>query len=720
MTIQSPTARASFVCNSVSTVFPVNIQAYLATDFLVLLTNAAGSTTLNLNSDYTLVASGSLSPPFWSLTTQTGQFVSPYVIGNTLQVILNPSETQLTQYTQGQAFPSLAVQTNLDRLTQMVIRQTDQLSRSLHAPDTDVSPLMLLPSASLRALRYQAYDTNGNAIVVAALPAATNPPAPYPQLAGEVGVVNLQYVYGDLRRYNCDLSGVTDSTTLFQNACTSIGALGGGIVFHPGGTVMVNQAVKLSSNTILQGVGNASLIRANPSYVGIQVFNYSTQTSHMIGNVNYGATVLTDHDIVVRDISFDWGAVTITNGGAFSISFHFVNRVLISNVYSKVGDNVTALLSCLDTVTFDCHGENCRNAYFDDWGGASSIKVLFCTGRTNPGCTPWLASVAYAAGNQVISGAGAGTIYTCITPNTNSLPPNANWTTGPAAATTLQGIQFTGTGSLSEAGQATNCVAAFNELYGIRNGSGTSSAYIANSNAANSSTVRYKTFGNYAENCDNGWVAQGAFGQCLSIGDVFNLCRTGSPIFFNSDTSGLPSNCRIISPTLIDCSHVAGNIAMIVINGTNNRVENVNVFSPNGVLYTFLVWFPVTAVNCYASIDKAPNGITASRISNQSTTSLAKDMDDLDAWPYAGVLPTIASAATIAPILGVTFISGSTTVSTITVPPGCLNGGSITLISTGTWVTNTAGNIILASTPILNKPLVMTYVPSSGKWYPGY
>lgn len=171
MTIQSPTARVSFPCNGVSAVFPVNIQAYLATDFLVLLTNAAGSTTLNLNSDYTLVASGSLSPPFWSLTTQTGHFVSPYVTGNTLQVILNPSETQLTQYTQGQAFPSLAVQTNLDRLTQMAIRLTDQVVCTVRAPDGDVSPQMALPGASQRALKYSAFDGAGNAIVVASLPA---------------------------------------------------------------------------------------------------------------------------------------------------------------------------------------------------------------------------------------------------------------------------------------------------------------------------------------------------------------------------------------------------------------------------------------------------------------------------------------------------------------------------------------------------------------------
>lgn len=675
MTIGTNTARVSFNCNGVSPVFPVPIQAYLATDFLVLATNVTTGvvTTLVLNSDYTMVASGTLNPTAWTLTTLTSQLASPYATGISLQVILNPVENQQTQYVQGQAFASLAVQTNMDRLTQMTQRLTDQVGRTLRAPDGDVSPILLLPGATQRANRYQAYDVNGNAIVVAALPATTSPAVSYPQLAGEVSPINLQYNYGDLRRYGCDLTGLTDSTTLFQNAATSIGALGGGVVFHPGGTVMVNQAVKLSSNTTLAGVGPASIIQANPTYVGVNGGGggYAAQTCHMIGNVNFAAVALTDHDITVRDIAFNWGSVVIASGGAHSISFHFVNRVTCYNVSSTNGENVTSFISCLDTQTLFCHGLNCKNAYFDDWGGTGSAHVISCTGRTTSG-------------------------------------------------TTAQGIQFSGQGSYGDTGQARNAVVAFCELYGIQN-AGTASAIICNDAGAGSSSGRFKTFGNYVESSDNGWVAQGTIGEAMSIGDTFRACTTGAPILMLAGSSGSPADCRIINPTLIDCSHTGGNVAMIVINGTNNRVSGIKVMSPGGVLYTLIAWIPSTSVNCFASIEKAPNGSGGARTFNQSTSSWMTDRDDLDSFPSpATTIATIASAATIAPTAYLTEITGAVTINTITVPPGCQNGGKLVFITGGTWVTGVAGNIQNVSTPVAGRPLEMTYIPQLGKWFGSY
>ena len=125
MTIQSASPRVIFVCNGTSTVFPVPIQAYNATDFEVILINAAGvQSVLTLNSDYSIAASGTMQPPQWSLTTLAA---APQPSGCQLQIFINPVQTQQTQYVQGQAFPSLAVQTNLDRLTQMVQRLQDQL-----------------------------------------------------------------------------------------------------------------------------------------------------------------------------------------------------------------------------------------------------------------------------------------------------------------------------------------------------------------------------------------------------------------------------------------------------------------------------------------------------------------------------------------------------------------------------------------------------------------
>lgn len=86
-----------------------------------------------------------------------------------------------------------------------------------------------------------------------------------------------------------------------------------------------------------------------------------------------------------------------------------------------------------------------------------------------------------------------------------------------------------------------------------------------------------------------------------------------------------------------------------------------------------------------------------------------------------GVAPTVASAATIAPVTPIVFVSGVVAIDTIT-PPSYLSssGGQITLIPTGVFTTTAAGNIAIASTAVVSKALIMTYDSGTTKWYPSY
>jgi hypothetical protein len=308
MTIASSTARQSFVCNGVTTLFAVNIQAYLNTDFLVIAsnTNTGLSTTLVLNSDYTLVASGTNAPPFWNLTTQTGQLTSPYATGYTLQVILNPVDTQLTQYVQGEAFPSLAIQTNFDRLTQMIIREGDQLSRAIAAPDGDVSPIMQLPAANLRKSTYLGFDSNANVALFNLLTAgtvlSTAVLAPFlglSQTAAEsaagVTPVNLQYQPGIDLRYGVVRDDATDNQTALTNAiAVAKQANGPTLVLTPGiarhsGTLnwgFQNLSVVGSDDSFLRytgGVGPANLIDGGAASA---VYSLYMDSVYELGNAN--------------------------------------------------------------------------------------------------------------------------------------------------------------------------------------------------------------------------------------------------------------------------------------------------------------------------------------------------------------------------------------------------------------------------------------------------
>lgn len=265
MTIGNSLARFVFNCDGVSTVFPVPIQAYQATDFEVILTapiSAGGAeTVLVLNSAYTLAATGSLAPPQWTMTTTIA-----YAAGYQLQIFCSPIQTQQTQYVQGQSFPSLAVQTNVDRLTQMVQRLQDLMNRSIRAPDGDISPLMLLPPAIQRANTAQGFDSNGNAELLQTLPSGTLSQGSigqflYPQTQAEqnafVTPVALWYPTLNLRRYGADPTGVNASDQALAQAIAVCGTTGG-TIRAPGGAYTFANAVILqgSQSIIIQGEGS--------------------------------------------------------------------------------------------------------------------------------------------------------------------------------------------------------------------------------------------------------------------------------------------------------------------------------------------------------------------------------------------------------------------------------------------------------------------------------
>ncbi len=104
-------------------------------------------------------------------------------------------------------------------------------------------------------------------------------------------------------------------------------------------------------------------------------------------------------------------------------------------------------------------------------------------------------------------------------------------------------------------------------------------------------------------------------------------------------------------------------------------------------------------------------------------TGLAGDGTQPPAIQSTGFL-ALATGATVASGTKVTAtgqvfaVSGTAAIATIDVPWAGTFTGPLVLIPTGAWTTNTTGNIALASTAVVNKAMIMTYVNS--KWYPSY
>jgi hypothetical protein len=110
-------------------------------------------------------------------------------------------------------------------------------------------------------------------------------------------------------------------------------------------------------------------------------------------------------------------------------------------------------------------------------------------------------------------------------------------------------------------------------------------------------------------------------------------------------------------------------------------------------------------------------GLIATRVRNAYLAGGV--MAALHATPAAPT--TIASAGTIAPTSAVTSISGTAAISTITVPSFIsATAGRLTLLPTGVFTWDTAGNIALAGTAVVNKALDFTWNATSGKWTPHY
>lgn len=80
--------------------------------------------------------------------------------------------------------------------------------------------------------------------------------------------------------------------------------------------------------------------------------------------------------------------------------------------------------------------------------------------------------------------------------------------------------------------------------------------------------------------------------------------------------------------------------------------------------------------------------------------------------------PTIASAATVAPVHFLNFISGTVAIATIT--PPVTGAHMVVMVFTTTTPTafTTTGNVKFVATPTQNVPMLLIWNPIENKYYP--
>lgn len=178
--------------------------------------------------------------------------------------------------------------------------------------------------------------------------------------------------------YGATGDGTTDDTAALQAALDAVPATGGS-VYLPSGTYIVTESIVVKSNTLLFGDGNASQIKSSQSaFVGTNAGN----NCYLVKNENWSASTLTDENITIQDLSFNYGTVTIVGGGAHCISMRYVENVKVVNCDFYKGENATAFLACNNTLVDGCSAYDFTNCAYDHWTSPKNAIVTNCYATT--------------------------------------------------------------------------------------------------------------------------------------------------------------------------------------------------------------------------------------------------------------------------------------------------------------------------------------------------
>lgn len=523
-------------------------------------------------------------------------FATPMVGGEIVQARRVPPLTQTGGYTETGKFPASAHELNLDKLamqTQYIDERVDRAIKWAFGVDTPtalpspvtysgyalglhsvdgLAPLQILssdignPLVTKGDLLYH----DGSAVVRLAL-GSTGANLTVNGVS-DLPVWGTRSVYS-ASHYGVPTSGSGDVRINLQNILDEMDAAGlpATLELTQGAVYHISSSLIIPSDTIIRGNG-ASII-AHSSWVGDKL----TNSSALIRNKNHGyldypsaVTSLTDKNIVIENLHFDYDGNAAAGDGNICIWLRYVDRYLIRNcTFTDCGD-ATGILACRDGLTDHCYADGFINAGYDHWDGCIDCGVTNSTLRST-------------------------------------------------LTDTAQGIQFTGTGSSNEVRTTTGCYAAFNKVYGVRHTSTFASAIIFNAGHADSDVTYGLSMGNYIEDSDNGVVFDGDGGYHVSIGDTLKGV-TYAPMFMQHSSSNSPDYSRFIDTTLIDCDNISGS-ALVTITGIQPEVRGLKVVDTTGTPpYPYLVNIASTSTDAHIQITSGPTG-SSGRILNNGTTT---------------------------------------------------------------------------------------------------
>ncbi len=276
MTFTNQTNRISAVgSGATGQIVPFTFPITDNSDLLVKkrVTATGVETTLDETTNYT-VSNGGINGG--SITT-----VTTIETTEQIHIIRNSPFNQQLDLKQGGDFNAESLEAMGDKNAKLNVENKDLLdNKAILFPETDASSLTnVLPSSIDRASKVLSFDSAGNATASDAVPTGsvsfttfgTNMAEAANALAGK-DVINLNHVYDVTDTvYGADNTGVADSSTAIQLAADTAAAAGGGVVFLPDGTYLLNTVISVPLKVSIKGSGSPSV---TINAVGCSAFLY--------------------------------------------------------------------------------------------------------------------------------------------------------------------------------------------------------------------------------------------------------------------------------------------------------------------------------------------------------------------------------------------------------------------------------------------------------------
>ncbi len=222
----------------------------------------------------------------------------------------------------------------------------------------------------------------------------------------------------------------------------------------PAGTYLISNTILLPSGSYLDASGvtlEAAADWQRPVPPGLPL-GYT-----MIANADYASGTISDADIQIRNVSFDWNG--FDNHGSAAVRFVDAENILVQGCSFAGGEDGTAFIGCDGAVVNGCTAVNTVNYSYDNWDGPTNTVVenstadvaafagIAFTARGTMATDDAVASNDAAIGNTIIGADFTGINVEALSSNSsaNDIFIGGNTVAGPGSGVVITGP---GTGEL--------------------------------------------------------------------------------------------------------------------------------------------------------------------------------------------------------------------------------------------------------------------------------